>query len=74
MDSLPDAFQKTIFEALKYARNKMDFWHIQEWLFDTRKWKMPKVSLDTFLDSSNYLGMGTTVYPKVREICRDIIE
>jgi hypothetical protein len=42
-------------EALKHAVNKTDFFHIYEWLLDPVKWRMPKVSLDTFLDDPHYL-------------------
>lgn len=60
--------------AIENARNKKDYEHIYERLLDPGTWVMPKVSVDTFLDSDYYLGIGETVYPKVREICREVIE
>jgi len=50
-----EQMQLMIHEALKHAVNKTDFYHIYEWMNEPTKWKMPKVSLDTFLNDSHYL-------------------
>lgn len=73
IDNMPVDLQKMIYEALKYAKNKIDFYFMYQWLSDMEKWRMPKVSLDTFLDSDHYIWVWWQVYPKVREICNDII-
>lgn len=43
-------------------------------LKNPEKWKDVPVSLDTFLDSPVYLGIGSMVYPRVREMAREILE
>lgn len=60
--------------ALENARNEKDYEYIYDWLLDPWTWIMPKVSVDTFLDSDYYLGIGDTVYPMVRYICKTVIE
>ena len=78
VDTFSEQMQLMINEALKHAVNKVDFYHIYEWLHNPKKWRMPKVSLDTFLNDNHYLGTKTRqwewIYPQVRKICRDIIE
>lgn len=36
-------------------------------------WSRPKVTIDTFIDDPYFLGLGDKVYPKVRQICREIM-
>lgn len=78
IDSFSEPMQLMINEALKHAVNKTDFFHMYEWLMEPRKRRMPKVSLDTFLNDSHYLWYKTwnwdRIYDKVREVCRDVIE
>lgn len=66
--------RKVFLFAVKRARNTKDFHYIKEYLANPNKWRVPKVSFDTFLDDPYYLGVGNNVYPKVREICREIVE
>jgi len=70
VDCFSEQMQLMINEALKHAVNKTDFFHIYEWLYDPVKWRMPKVSLDTFLNDPHYLGKKTRnwegIYPQVR--------
>lgn len=61
-------------ESLKHAKNDLDFLHLLDWLKHPTRWRMPKVSVDTFLDDKFYLGIGDSVFPKVREICKEVIE
>lgn len=78
VDTFSEQIQLMINEALKYAVNKTDFFHIYEWLQDPIKWRMPKVSVDTFLSHPHYLWSKTdnwnSVFKMVRQICRDVIE
>lgn len=60
--------------ALEHAKNERDFMYIRDWLKEPDVWMMPMVSLDTFLDDPYYLWIWDIVYPKVREIVRDILE
>lgn len=39
-----------------------------------RKWRFPKVSIRTFIDDKRYLGIGDTTYPRVKDICEQIVE
>ena len=71
---LSDSQKQTLRSALEHACNKRDLWHIREWLLDPVKWRCPRVSLDTFLDDRMYLGIGKTVFPMVRKICREVLE
>jgi intein/homing endonuclease len=71
-------FSENVLQMLKehsgIMRNKTDIQYFKEYLTDRKKWRYPRVSIDTFLDDNRYLGIGDYVYPKVREMCRDIIE
>ncbi len=71
---LPTSQKQALVLALENANNETDFRYIKEWLENPDLWLMPKVSLNTFLDSKYYLGIWKTVYPKVRAICKEIIE
>lgn len=78
VDTFSEQMQLMINEALKHAVNKVDFFHIYEWLLDPIKRRMPKVSLDTFLNDRHYLWLKTRdwewIYDQVRIICREVIE
>lgn len=56
------------------CKNKTDLKYLIEFVDNPRRWKYPKVSWDTFLDSEEYLGVGDKIYSKVRKIGRDIIK
>ena len=60
--------------ALEHAKTDIDFMYIRERLENPDKRLMPPVSVDTFLDDPDYLGIGDNVFPKVREILRTILE
>ena len=72
--SLPRTMQANLRTFLPNVRNIRDAQYLIDWMKDPIKWKYPKVSVDTFLDSPKYLGIGDTVYPKVRSMCKAIIE
>ena len=78
VDTFSEPIQLMINEALKYAVNKTDFFHIYEWLQDPIKWRIPKVSLDTFLDHPHYLWTRTNewrdIFKMTRIFCRNVIE
>ena len=74
MKNLSEAHQEALHHALGIAQNNRDLFYIQQWLFDPITWKIPQVSVDTFLDNKDYLGLGDKVYKEVRNICRSIIE
>ena len=81
VNKIPDfmeCFSENILQMFKehasVMKNKKDVEYFKEFLLDRKKWRYPRVSVDTFLDDSRYLNIGKFVYPKVRQICRDIIE
>ena len=59
--------------AISKATNNRDIELIEEWLLNPKKWQRPRVSIDTFLDSPYYLGIGKNIYPEVRKICHEIV-
>ena len=59
---------------LDYLNTADDAKYLLEYLENPMKYRMPKVGIDTFIDSPFYLGMGKKVYPKVREVCRQILD
>ena len=71
---LPRSLQSALRVFLPEVRNIRDAQYLIERMKDPVKWKYPKVSVDTFLDSDKYLWIGTTVYPKIREAAKAIIE
>ena len=78
--TLADDYSRKLLESLQhrftYASSNalQDGKLFKEWLTNRRKWKYPVVSFDTFLDSSEYLGVGKTIYPEIRRIGRDMLE
>lgn len=38
------------------------------------KWRYPKVSIRTFIDDPYYLGIGAETYPKIKDMCEQIVE
>ncbi len=59
---------------LPEVRNIRDAQYLIDWMREPMKWRYPKVSVDTFLDSKKYLWIWNTVYPKIREAAKAIIE
>lgn len=39
----------------------------------SKKWKHPKISIRTFIEDPYYLGIKEETYPKVKDICEEII-
>lgn len=79
--TLPREHQEVLRQALTHVHNDTDIKYVMEWLKNPKKWRMPRVSMDTFLDDPFYLGTSLRgedgshrVFPKVREICRQVIE
>ena len=77
-ESVFDYLSMRTLDALKphlaNCRNILDLEYCLEWLKEPNKWKLPRVSFDTFIDSKQYLGMGEFVYPQIRKTARDIIQ
>jgi hypothetical protein len=71
---LPRSLQSALRVFLPEVRNIRDAQYLIERMKDPVKWKYPKVSVDTFLDSEKYLNIWRTVYPKIREAAKAIIE
>lgn len=70
------AFDKHFLEATKLvieSGSKEDLTNYREFLLDPKKWRLPLVSFDTFLDSPHYLGVGNFVYPEIRRISKEIL-
>lgn len=74
LSQLDEKVRLMLEDALSKARNNQDILFIEEWLLNPAKWRRPRVSVDTFLDSPYYLGVGATIYPEVRNICREIVQ
>lgn len=55
MVNLPKPEQEILLIALDHAKTPTDFQYISDWLLDPIKWRMPKVSVDTFLNDEHYL-------------------
>lgn len=77
---LASYFSKNVLQCVKdqaergLVNNKLDLQYLQEWATQPDRYILPKASFDTFIDSPHYLGMGNTIYPKIREIAKEIIE
>lgn len=54
---LPVEEKEILREALLIARNSVDYKYIRDWLKNPKKWRMPRVSMDTFLDHEYYLNI-----------------
>lgn len=39
-----------------------------------KKWNYPKVSIRTFIDDPFYLNIGKETYPKIKDICEEVID
>jgi len=72
LHSLPKATQQALRSFLPNTLNYIDAKYLVEWIKNPMKWRYPKVSIDTFLDSKKYLWLKK-VYPKIREVCNAII-
>lgn len=61
---------------LKKAKNLRDVEYLLEWVQNPGKWRKPPVSVDTFLDSDEYIGKSVAgkVFPAVRRMAREILE
>jgi len=77
-NALPDLsrdMQSALRIFLPEVRNIRDAQYLVERMKDPIKWMYPKVSVDTFLDSKKYFWwFWINVFPKVRQICKEIIE
>ena len=73
VNMLPPKNKEAISYHLPYIQNPEDFRLFQEYLSDREKWRYPMVSFDTFINSPFYLGIGDTVYPAVRKVCKQIL-
>lgn len=80
LPKLSRAKQIVLKEHLKHIKNFIDAKYLLDYLKAPDIWRYPKVSVDTFLDDPFFLGSeagtskGTKVYPKVRQICKSVIE
>lgn len=74
IDTLPKHTQASLRTFLPNVKNLIDIKYLFERLKDPIKRRYPKVSVDTFLDSKKYLWIWESVYPKVRQICKNIVE
>lgn len=39
-----------------------------------KKWKLPPVSIRTFIEDPYFLGIGEETYPEIKNICEEIVE
>ena len=60
--------------ALEIASNARDILFIDEYINDPKKWRVPPVSFDTFIDSKEYLGVGDKIYPEIRHMAKSLVE
>jgi len=74
LERVPEKVLKALMEQIGLCRNEIDLKYLKEYITNRQKWKLPRVSLDTFLDDPKYLGIGRFVYPEVRRICRRVVE
>lgn len=58
----------------KLVFNDEDIEHFIAYLNAPHIWREPMVSLDTFLDSKYYLGIGDEVFPEMRKQAKSIID
>ena len=68
--------QEALLWALEHARYKEDYWFIWQYFEHPEMWRMPMVSIDTFIEDNFYLGkmtkQGKGVYPLLRTVVRDL--
>lgn len=69
--------QEALLWALDHARYKEDYWFIYQYFLHPEIWRMPMVSIDTFIEDDFYLGKMTKrwqgVYPLLRKVVRDLM-
>lgn len=51
--------QEALLWALDHARYKEDYWFIYQYFLHPEIWRMPMVSIDTFIEDDFYLGKMT---------------
>lgn len=73
MVNLPPQVLDAGIHALELASNYEDLEFIADFLDDPKKWRVPPVSFDTFLDSMEYLGVGDKIYPEIRKMAKELI-
>lgn len=73
-NQVTDRTLEMLIKAVEKCRNERDEWHVLEWLMNPVKWNKPRVSIDTFIDSPEYLNVGENVYPEIRKMAREILE
>lgn len=58
----------------KYLIRQEDIMLFQKWILgDYKKYRYPMVSIDTFIDHPDFLGVGDFIYPEVRRITKEIV-
>ena len=76
LTDLNDSNGKTVkifMDILEERPKKRDLFGILNWLENPNKWRYPRVSIETFIDSPHFLGLGDKVFPEVRRMAREII-
>jgi len=61
-------------QVLEGMTNWRDVAYYKEWISDPKKWARPRVSIDTFMDHPDFLNLKGKVYPKIRQMAREIID
>jgi len=73
LERCPEGVRELLLRQLEIVSNSEDLELFIEYLENTRTQKYPKISLDTFLNSPVYLGIGAYVYPEIRKIIKEIL-
>jgi len=60
--------------AVDTAQNDQDIQYIKDWIERPDVYRYPLVSVDTFMDSKFYLGIGNNIYPNVRRMANEILD
>jgi len=55
IDDMTKNEQETIMQALSHCRVKEDYWFLYQYLDKPHVWKMPMVSIDTFICDDHFL-------------------
>lgn len=73
INKLPVDVRRALSVQLGFCRNKLDLKFLMDWYNHQDIWREPKVSFDTFIDDVRYLGIGTSVYPAIRKMAKQIL-
>lgn len=78
IDKMKREEQEVLLHALERCHNRADYWFLIQYLDAPHIWKMPMVSIDTFINDKHYIGnvtkCGEGFYPIIRQSLRDIMQ